>query len=219
MSEDPSPPRRSRGPRSDARRSIERITAAGERLLDRHGPGVTLEEVAREAGVAPATLYRHFPSRMHLFEHIHRGHVARLASSATELMATREPFDALTHWLRDFVALGLEVRGVLTSLLAQGLRESDPKANAEWGFGVLVEAAGALLDRAQQAHTVRPDIGTIDLVTLISGVIRAVEAAPMTESPDVRQKRADLLLLVIIDGLAATSGTSRPPAPRRTPRR
>jgi AcrR family transcriptional regulator len=50
--------------RADARRNRERILCAAARLIDRHGiDGVSMDDVAAEAGVGKGTLYRRFGDR------------------------------------------------------------------------------------------------------------------------------------------------------------
>jgi AcrR family transcriptional regulator len=53
--------------RKDAQRNLERVLRAARELFARHGPDVTMEEVARHAGVGVGTIYRRFPSKEHLF--------------------------------------------------------------------------------------------------------------------------------------------------------
>ncbi len=52
--------------RSNARANRRDLLEAAERLLNVHGPTVSLRAVAQEAGVGVGTLYRHFPTRRHL---------------------------------------------------------------------------------------------------------------------------------------------------------
>lgn len=56
--------------RIDAQRRRKKILAAGVRLLLRHGDAMTLESVAKRAGVGIATVYRNFPTREDLVHHI-----------------------------------------------------------------------------------------------------------------------------------------------------
>ncbi|WP_204038555.1 helix-turn-helix domain-containing protein [Micromonospora qiuiae] len=52
--------------RSDWQRNHKRLVAVAAALVARDGAQVSLEEIAREAGVGSATLHRHFPSRLEL---------------------------------------------------------------------------------------------------------------------------------------------------------
>lgn len=53
--------------RKDMRRNLERVLVAANELYAERGTDVTMEEVARRAGVGVGTIYRRFPSKEHLF--------------------------------------------------------------------------------------------------------------------------------------------------------
>jgi AcrR family transcriptional regulator len=53
--------------RKDAQRNLERVLHAAHELFAERGAEVTMEEVARRAGVGVGTIYRRFPSKEHLF--------------------------------------------------------------------------------------------------------------------------------------------------------
>src|SRR5262245_48701981 len=53
--------------RKDAQRNLERVLRAAHDLFAERGADVTMEEVARRAGVGVGTIYRRFPSKEHLF--------------------------------------------------------------------------------------------------------------------------------------------------------
>jgi AcrR family transcriptional regulator len=53
--------------RKDAQRNLERVLRAAHELFAERGAEVTMEEVARRAGVGVGTIYRRFPSKEHLF--------------------------------------------------------------------------------------------------------------------------------------------------------
>ena len=57
-----------RARRADARRNIERLIAAAREAFAANGPNAPLDDIARAAGVGAGTLYRHFPTRLALFE-------------------------------------------------------------------------------------------------------------------------------------------------------
>jgi AcrR family transcriptional regulator len=52
-----------RKPRVDVQRNRAALLEAAQRHFLRYGVGTSLEAVAKEAGVGPGTLYRHFPNR------------------------------------------------------------------------------------------------------------------------------------------------------------
>ncbi|WP_185993482.1 TetR/AcrR family transcriptional regulator [Rhodococcus sp. KBS0724] len=208
--------RRHAGLRADARRSIERIVTAAESLISSRGPEVTLEEVAREAGVAPATLYRHFPSRMHLFEDMYRGKTAAFAERATDLASNLSPLDALVQWLREFIDLCIESDSFLSSLLGQGLRETDPEENLRWGYSKIVMAAEGLLVEAQRTKALRPSINASELIVLVSGVARAIELASPSSRIAPSGAMRDRFLMIILEGILEPSeavSLAHPPHP------
>src|SRR5580704_8824410 len=70
-----------RKPRSDAQRNRERILDVAKEAFTRSGADASLDEIAKEAGVGPGTLYRHFPSRPELLEAVYRTEMEKLAAA------------------------------------------------------------------------------------------------------------------------------------------
>src|SRR5215471_18489755 len=91
----------SRPMRADARRNRDRLLEVALRAFS-SGEEVTLEAIARQAGVGIGTLYRHFPTRESLVEAVYRGELARLRETAGELLASRAPDAALRAWMDGF---------------------------------------------------------------------------------------------------------------------
>jgi AcrR family transcriptional regulator len=67
--------------RKDAQRNLERVLQAAHELFAEHGAEVTMEDVARRAGVGVGTIYRRFPSKEHLFAEVSRAVCADLRTS------------------------------------------------------------------------------------------------------------------------------------------
>ena len=67
--------------RADAHRNRERLLACATAAFAA-GTSVSLEAIAREAGVGIGTLYRHFPSREALVEAVYGTELAEVAASA-----------------------------------------------------------------------------------------------------------------------------------------
>src|SRR5271154_3935063 len=57
-----------RKPRADAERNRERILEVAKEAFARDGASASLDDIAKQAGVGPGTLYRHFPTREELLK-------------------------------------------------------------------------------------------------------------------------------------------------------
>ena len=89
-----------RKPRADGQRNRERLMEAAKAAFAEVGADVSLEEIARRAGVGIGTLYRHFPTRDAIVEAVYRREVWQLASSAQRLLGEVRPGDALHQLMR-----------------------------------------------------------------------------------------------------------------------
>ena len=61
--------------RADARRNRDRLLSVAVRAFSQDGPDVTLDAIAKDAGVGIGTLYRHFPTRESLIDAVYRDQV------------------------------------------------------------------------------------------------------------------------------------------------
>src|ERR1700740_2500096 len=91
--------------RADARRNYDRLLAAAAAVFaERGADDVSLEEIARRAGVGIGTLYRHFPARQALLEAVYRDQVELLRARAEELLNDNSAGDAFSSWVRALAA-------------------------------------------------------------------------------------------------------------------
>jgi AcrR family transcriptional regulator len=85
-----------RAERSDAQRNLARVLQAANELFAERGTEVTMEEVARRAGVGIGTIYRRFPSKEHLFAAVSHAACAEAQSRLERAVQTeREPVGRL----------------------------------------------------------------------------------------------------------------------------
>src|SRR6478735_1869821 len=113
-----------RKPRSDARRNRERILEVAKEAFTRSGANTSLDDIAKDAGVGPGTLYRHFPTREDLLEAVYRTEVEKLATAERKFAETLPPVEALRAWMRlfvDYIAAKQIIAPVLNALVG------DPK--------------------------------------------------------------------------------------------
>jgi AcrR family transcriptional regulator len=155
-----------RKPRADGQRNRERLMEAAKAAFAEVGADVSLEEIARRAGVGIGTLYRHFPTRDAIVEAVYRREVWQLASSAERLLGEVRPGDALHQWMRlfvDYIATKKVIASALSALVG--------------GTGDLYAASGAqitgamslLVQRAAAAGDIRADADPEDLLRALIG--------------------------------------------------
>lgn len=174
MADEPSPARR---PRVDAQRNRERLLeAARDAFADARETGqpVTLEQVARRAGVGIGTLYRHFASREALVEALYREEVEQLCARVETLLAAHRPDVALRMWMdcfADYVEAKQEMGDALRALIDAGV------VTAAKSRERLAGALRHLLEVGAADGTLRADLRAEDLVTAIVGVVSATAIA------------------------------------------
>lgn len=151
-----------RSQRVDARRNYDRLVQAAADVVAEQGANASLRDVARRAGVGLGTLYRHFPTRDSLLEVLLASSFEQLSADALSL-AERPADEALTEWLRVFVARASQYKGVSEALMASLSDESSPL----FASCAAMRAAGTrLLQRAQAEGTARADFDGTDLFSL-----------------------------------------------------
>jgi AcrR family transcriptional regulator len=153
--------------RADARENREKLLHAASEHFGAGGPDVSLELIARTAGVGIGTLYRHFPTREALIEAVYRNEVDQLCDSVAVLLAELPPDAALAEWMERFVVYLTTKRGLSGALKSVAASQSDlfPTTRER-----LVAAIGELLDAGIAAGRVRPDADAEDVLIAVNGV-------------------------------------------------
>lgn len=176
--------------RADARRNRDRLLKAAAAAFAAHGTHASLDDIARQAGVGPGTLYRHFPTREDLIEALIHSGVEDLVAQSEELRDAEDPLAALRTWLQQLVRHASAYRGLAESL-----------ENARSGQGRLAaachtqEAAAAVLfTRAREHGHIHPQVTLEDVLHLVSGIAWVTQRQP--------PGRGERLLTLVLDGLA-----------------
>ncbi|MEV7868811.1 TetR/AcrR family transcriptional regulator [Streptomyces sp. NPDC088124] len=183
--------------RVDARSSIERITAAGRTVLGK-GEG-SLEQIAAEAGVGIATLYRHFPNReavvRAVLEDILDTDLIPLVERAAHSPHTRQALQEIATLLLDLIT---EERGLVT--FASNF--ADVAVDVLQRFSASLHP---LLVRAQQAGEIRPDLTAEDIPHFLVMAVAGL-ALPGT-TPSLRAR----FITLLFDSLNPADATALPP--------
>jgi AcrR family transcriptional regulator len=179
-----------RKPRADAQRNRERILEVAKQEFTRSGANASLEEIAKQAGVGPGTLYRHFPTRDALIEAVYRTEVEKLAAAERRFAEAMPPIEALRAWMLLFIdhIAAKQIIAPALNTLAGG-----PSKLYEGSRGQIREAIDALVRRAIKSGDIRRDLDPFDLLRALIGV------AQVASSPDW-QPSARRLVDILIAG-------------------
>jgi len=165
------------------------VDAATAVFAERGADDVSLEEIARRAGVGIGTLYRHFPVRQALLEAVYKDQVDGLEVLAGKLLASESPGAALGEWMRAFVAFGRTKRSLSSALVATIGKDSELMSACSM---ILRGCTETLLSRAQEAGEARPEVQSADIMRLAHALITATEMAPA--DPDQPERLASLIV-------------------------
>ncbi|MEV0402705.1 TetR/AcrR family transcriptional regulator [Actinoallomurus sp. NPDC050550] len=185
--------RKRRSPRADALRNRQRVLSAAREAFAVEGPSVSLDDIARRAGVGAGTVHRHFPTKDELLKAVIVDRLEELTTAARGFADAADPGRAFFAFLRQLAAESRHNLAVSTALTDP----SDIGDVLEVGQG-LQEAVTVLLSRAQAAGAVRPDIDADGLHAIIAGVLTMEQRLPSGSE--------GLGLTVVVDGLRAANG-------------
>ena len=179
-----------RKPRADAQRNRERILEVAKQAFSRSGANASLDDIAKQAGVGPGTLYRHFPTREELLQAVYRSELEKLAAAERKLAETMTPIEALRAWLLlfvDAIAAKQLVAPALHTLVG------DHKKVFAASYAQMQDALRSLVKRAIKSGDIRKDLDSMDLLRALVGV------ANVTTSPDW-QESARRLVDILVTG-------------------
>ena len=180
-----------RRPRADSARNRQLLIDAAKIGFADVGANVSLEEIARRAGVGIGTLYRHFPTREAIVEAVYRREVEQLAEAVPQLLEASPPGEALHRWMHLFVDYIATKRLIAPSLGAASGRNSALYATSA---ELITAAISTLVTRAVASGDVRKGIDPTDLLRAMVGVQLRESRARMGES-------ARRVIDILMDGL------------------
>jgi AcrR family transcriptional regulator len=172
------------GLRRDAVANRMRLLDAAERVFARRGADASMEEIARTAGVGPATLYRRFHTKDELVREVLATFFANLVELAQKALA-EPPARCLDVYL---TAVGAELaarRGFLQDMWGK-LAPAPLVAELE-------SLTGRLLARAQHGGAVHPDV-TVGDVAATLWAVQGILHTGADAAPEAWQRHLALVL-------------------------
>ena len=168
----------------------EALVQACLKLIELHGPtGFTLSEAAREAGVTPAAVYRHFEGREDLIAEAARQGYEIFADRMEAAYDTGQPsaLRAFEATGRAYLAFANEFPGHYIAMFESGIstnRTAALHSVARRGMGVLERAAHDLSQHIPAEKRPPPQMFAAHIWALSHGVVELfARGAPGTKSP------------------------------------
>jgi AcrR family transcriptional regulator len=180
-------------PRADASRNVARLVEAARGALDEVGVDVTAHEIARRAGVGIGTFYRRLSSREVLLEAVLTDLLDEMVLLAEQALAADDPWAGFNGFAAAYVQLRAKSCGINDVLGGRS------RLDLEEPLAKLRELFRRLVERAQAAGRMRPDVRWVDVPFLLAAAMPGEHTIGLRADEDQWRRNLD----VIVDGLAA----------------
>jgi AcrR family transcriptional regulator len=173
--------------RRDAEVNLSRILAAARDVFAEQGYDASMEAIATRADVGVGTLYRRFPNKADLFKAVVDAARRRVREIAEAVLADVPAEDCVFEFLRRCIDFPSCWRATISA---------PPWRSKGTGLEQLAPLLREILDRSQEAGTVRSDVDVSDIVVVLMSV-RSIADVCDTKSSKPSRRFLELLL----DGL------------------
>jgi AcrR family transcriptional regulator len=175
--------------RRDAALNREKILRAAREVFGQHGLRVTLDDVARHAGVGVGTVYRRFPDKETLVRALFEQDLGIRQASAERALAHPDPWEGFVDFLTEMGADLAENRG-LQEVIMLGSHSSEPIETVRGGMLPFLEA---LIKRAQESGDLRAEITPSDIPVVVQ-MLSAASQFTQGKRPDVWRRYFEIIL-------------------------
>jgi AcrR family transcriptional regulator len=194
--------------RVDAERNRQRIVAAAREAFAELGLDVSMEEIARRAGVGIGTLYRRYPTRPDLVAAAFEAKMTVYAEAAQQALADPDPWRGFCDYVERICAMQADDRGFTNVLTMTFPTAKRFEADRDRAFADFVR----LCERAKAAGKLRADFVAEDLPMFLMA-----NAGVLTATADAAPETWRRLVGYLLQACAAPAAQPLPdpPAPRR----
>jgi AcrR family transcriptional regulator len=175
--------------RRDAREHREKLLVAAQREFAARGVDASLEKIARDAGVAIGTLYRHFPTRLDLLMAAFKPRLREFLDGAAKALEMDDPWEGFAYYLENLFRMQAGDRGFNDFLSRRFTDNAETERIHDQMCGQIED----VLTRAQDAGVARPDITQADIVNLIWSLGPIIDATSTT-APNAWRRNLYLML-------------------------
>jgi AcrR family transcriptional regulator len=177
--------------RADAQRNLDRILAAATEAYAEHGPDVTVDEIARRAGVGHGTVFRRFPTKDALRAAVICVRLDEMLARAHELLDRPDAGAALEEFVWAAADTCRRDRA-----LFEGIEQCASFVDVAGAKEDLHDTVDKLIRRAQREGFVRRGLDSRDIGALVGA---AIQASAHAERDDAWRRYVQ----VVLDGLRA----------------
>ncbi len=173
--------------RADAVKNRAHILRVAHDAFAKDG-ATSLNAIAKQSGVGPGTLYRHFPTREDLILAVYQHDVQRLVDGVDDILATHDPLDAFRVWFRtlaDYVRVKHGLGEALHTVAAQRVVNDT--------YAPVTAAVGTLLEACTADGSIRPGLDPADVLLLMGFLWRV-------GPDDEGREQANRIMELAIDG-------------------
>ena len=195
--------------RADARENRDHLMAAARELFAERGLSVPMRDIARRAGVGPATLYRHFPTKQHLVDDAFLGEMHQCQHIVEQAHDDDDAWRGFSAAVAQLMRLNTGNRGFVDAVLAS----PGSSAAVSEHRRTLLTLLQRLVARARSGGSLRPDVDVDDLVLVLLAA-RGLASVPPSRRSATTERFAELVLDAFrsaprgrAKGTTATAGT------------
>jgi AcrR family transcriptional regulator len=179
--------------RADAQRNYDKIIETARQMFREQNADVSLDAIAKRAGVGPGTLYRHFPNRDSLVDAVMRDWADRVRASATEAVgAGGTSREVLLRWLEQFFDHVSRYQGAAAKF---GAAIDDPSSPIHHKCLALAEANRSVLDAVAERGDLREGVDAREVMRMVTGI------ASVADLSGLGRDGAEGMLAIVADGV------------------
>jgi AcrR family transcriptional regulator len=175
--------------RRDAERNRQRILESAGALFAERGLGVSMDDIARHAGVGVGTVYRRFPDKELLIEALFEEHMDRVVGFARDALGMESAWSGLVSFAERALCQQAANRGLKELMISSG----HGQAHVARGRDELAPLIDEMISRAQAAGDGRPDITVTDFALMQMSIGSIIDYARDAD-PEIWRRCLALLL-------------------------
>jgi AcrR family transcriptional regulator len=179
--------------RADAQRNYDKIIETARQMFREKSADVSMDAIAKRAGVGPGTLYRHFPTRDDLVDAVMLDWANRVQASATEVIeAGGTSREVLMAWLEQFFDHVSRYQGAAAKFGAAMDDQSSPMYRKCVALG---QANRSVLDSVAARGDLRAGVEAREVMRMVTGI------AAVADQSGLARDGAQAMLTIVADGV------------------